>query len=608
MSESRRHVAAWASAAAVVATLAYAVTLPHGFAFDDGIVIERNRLIRSLSRIPDLFRSGEWAGGGLEARAYRPLASATYALNYALGGLTPWGYHLANVLLHALTSAGVLLLALRWRLPLAAAGLAALVFAAHPVHVEAVANVAGRKDVLATLFLVSMALAHRWALRRRGAALAVAVLAYAAAMFSKEIGVAGLALVAAEDLLAPDERPGSPRPARVALYAGYAAALALYLVAYDRALGGVRAPEAVPFVDNPAAHAGTAARLLTGAAVLWKGLGLQLLPIRLSPDYSYDAIPIAASALDPRAVAAVLAFVAWLASGIGLRRRAPAVLLGLVWYLIPLLPASNLPFAVGTIFGERLLYAPSVGFAVTAALVLQAALRRPPASIRIAAVAALTVTLGVATVRYAATWASDETLFTAAARAVPRSAKVQVKLAEVSLAQHRPADALAHAEAALAILPDLERVRPLAARALAALGRTPDAVAVAREEIRRRPHDPDALYVMGTLLRDGGQIDEAAGTWRRAIGESPPHPGAYADLCTLHLMRGENTLAEELCNAAVAADERQANAWYNLGLLRQARGDRGGARSAFEQFLTSAGLEYAREAEDVRRSLAAPEY
>ncbi len=607
MSEGRRHIAAWTSAAAIVATLAYAATLAHGFAFDDGIVIERNKLIRSLSRVPDLFRSGEWAGGDLEARAYRPLASATYALNYAAGALTPWGYHLANVLLHALTSAGILLLALRWRVPLAAAGVAALVFAAHPVHVEAVANVAGRKDVLATLFLVSMALAHRWALRRRGAALAVPLLAYAAAMFSKEIGVVGLALVAAEDLLVPDERAGSPRRARIALYAGYAAALALYLVAYGRALGGLHAPD-VAFVDNPAAHAGTAARLLTGAAVLWKGLALQLLPLGLSPDYSYDALPIAASAVDPRVVLAVLAFVAWGAAGIRLRRTAPAVLLGLVWYLVPLLPASNLPFAVGTIFGERLLYAPSIGFAVVAALALDAALGRAAARARVSVAAGIALVLGAATVRYAATWASDETLFTAAARAVPRSAKVQVKLAEVSLAQRRPADALAHAEAALAILPDLERVRPLAARALAALGRTPDAVAVAAEEIRRRPHDADALYVMGMLLRDQGHIDEAAGTWRRAIGESPPHPGAYADLCALHLMRGENALAEQLCNAAVAADERQANAWYNLGLLRRARGDRSGARSAFEQFLTSAGTEYAEEAEDVRRSLAAPEH
>jgi Flp pilus assembly protein TadD len=608
MSEGRRHIAAWVSAAALVAILAYAATLAHGFAFDDGIVIERNRLIRSLSRIPDLFRGGEWAGGGLEARAYRPLASATYALNYAVGALTPWGYHLANVILHALTSAGILLLALRWRAPLAAAGLAALVFAAHPVHVEAVANIAGRKDVLATLFLVSMAIAHPWALRRRGAALAVPLLAYAAAMFSKEIGVVGLALVAAQDLLVPDERVSSTRRARITLYGGYAAALALYLVAYARALGGIGAPDAVPFVDNPAAHAGTAARLLTGAAVLWKGLALQLLPIRLSPDYSYDAIPIAASALDPRAIAAVLAFVAWGAAGIRLRRRVPAVLLGLVWYLIPLLPASNLPFAVGTIFGERLLYAPSIGFAIVAALALDAALARAAPRARVAVAAGLALVLGAATVRYAATWASDATLFTAAARSVPRSAKVQVKLAEVALVGRRPADALAHAEAALAILPNLERVRPLVARALAAMDRLPDAVAVAREELRMRPHDPDALYVMGTLLRDQGQIDEAAGTWRRAIGESPPHSGAYADLCTLHLMRGESALAEELCDAAVAADERQANAWYNLGLMRGARGDRRGSRSAFEQFLASAGPEYAVEAEGVRRSLATGEH
>ncbi len=583
---------------ALLAAVPYLHTLGHDFAFDDGAIIRKNRFIGS---IPDLVTHGEWAGAGYDVRNYRPLTGVTYAINHAVGGFSPWGYHLVNVLLHAAVAACVLLLAMSWGAPPIAALAAAAIFAVHPIHAEAVANVVGRKELLATLLLLAMALAHRRAAASGGVRVGLAWLAYAGAMFAKEIGVVGIAIVAAQDLLVPDAQPPRRR-ARLALYAGHAIALVLYLAVYSRMLGGIAAP-IVPFVDNPAAHAGSGVRVLTAIAVIWKGISLQLAPIAQSPDYSYDSIALAKSVADPRFIAAVAVLAAWAALAIHLRKRVPALAMSLVWYASPLFPVSNLAFPVGTIFGERLLYASSVGSAIAFALAAVALRSDVARRARAAAVLTVVVLLAALTVRQAATWKDDDTLFAAALRAVPRSAKVRVKLAEQALQADRPAEAEIQARAALEILPSIERARTLAARALYSLDRPDEALALLGEELRIVPDFADALYVTGAILRDRGRTDEAAGYWERALASNPGNALALSDLGAYRLTRGDPASAEKLLSAAVGADAHQASAWYNLALAREARGDVNGAREALVEFVRNAGPAYAAEAKRARAKL-----
>jgi hypothetical protein len=92
-----------------------------------------------------LNRQGVWeamavrAGSGMETYLYRPLALATYAANHMVSGLAPWSYHLVNVLLQAGISVMVIRIGRLWGLSVLAAGLAGLIFAVHPIHVEVVA-------------------------------------------------------------------------------------------------------------------------------------------------------------------------------------------------------------------------------------------------------------------------------------------------------------------------------------------------------------------------------------------------------------------------------------------------------------------------------------
>jgi tetratricopeptide (TPR) repeat protein len=611
MSAPPEDLSAWRQGAVVAAAAlaVYAPTVSHRFVFDDDIVVVKNRLIRSLSSVPELVGRTEWAGGGLEVLAYRPLTGVTYALNHAVSGLSPWSYHLANALLHALASALVLALGLRLRLGAAAAGVAALLFAVHPIHVEAVSNVVGRKDVLATVLVLAMALAHRRAVEAGGARLALPVLAYAGAMFSKEVGVVGIALVALLDL---EERwRGAPSTAarrrnRILLHAGYVAALGAYALAYRAATASTPASP-IPFEDNPAAHASTAVRLMTAVAVIGKGLLLQVLPVAQSPDYSHAAIPLVTTPADPRFLASAAALAAWAAAGVRLRARAPVVLVGLGWYLAALLPASNLLFPVGTIFGERLLYLPSVGLALVAGAALAALGARLPRRVAVASAAALALALGIATLRYSAAWADEPRLFRLAAERAPESAKVQYKLAALALAGGRLDEAGAAVERALTISPGFARAHLLQAEVLRRLGRADDEVAALRRALEADPDEGDALYAMGRLARDAGRLDEAAGWWRRAISARPRQAAALADLATYELMRGDASAALALAERAVEADDGQATAWYNVALIHRARGDRWRSRAAFERFVGVAGPEYAAEAAAVRAMLSSGE-
>jgi protein O-mannosyl-transferase len=608
-SASKLHVRRWALVALLAGAAVYTPAIGNGFAFDDDVVIVRNRLLRSSRDLPALVSRTEWAGSGLAVAAYRPLTGATYALNHAISGHHPWSYHLANALLHGLASGLCVLLAAELGLPAVAAGLAGLLFALHPLHVEAVANVVGRKDVLATVLVLAMVLAHRAGQRRNGALLALAPLAYAGAMLAKEVGAVGIALVALLDVLAPSPT-GAPEPAaaarrrrRAALYAGHLVALGAYAVLLRAVTAGVA--DAIPFEDNPAASAPAGVRLLTAVAVIGKGLLLHVAPVGLSPDYSFDAIPLATGLFDPRVLATTAALAAWgIAGAFAWRRGAPLGLAALGWYLLALLPASNLLFPIGTIFGERLLYLPSVATALLGGAALAAAARHlPAAAVRLGG-ATLAALLALATVRCAAAWESDRTLFERAAYVVPRSSKVQHKLAVLRLAAGDAPGALEAADRAAALRPGNAGIEVVRAEIFRALDRRDDEAAALARALAANPDEPDAIYAAGRRAQEAGRLDEAEGHWRRVIALRPRHAGALADLSTLAFVRGDAAGALSLALRAVDANERQASAWYNLGLVHRGRGDAPRARDAFARFVATAGPEYAAAAAEVRTMLA----
>src|SRR3989441_5337555 len=172
----------------VAAVALYLPTARYGFVQDDRAIIASNPAAHSIGAALRAFEDPYWpreTGAGL----YRPMTILSYAIDWTVSGGRPGWMHVMNALWHGLASVLLVILLARWLPPLGAAA-AGLVFAWHPVHVEAGASLAGRAELLAAVGILGAVLAAR---RGRWG---VAVLCAALAMFSKEHGViAGVAIV-----------------------------------------------------------------------------------------------------------------------------------------------------------------------------------------------------------------------------------------------------------------------------------------------------------------------------------------------------------------------------------------------------------------------------
>ena len=603
----RRRGALAALAVALAAAAPFAGTLGHGFVLDDVSEVVRNDHVHALAEAPRLFGEGAWAGAGEVNAIYRPLTSLTYALNHAAGGLDPAGYHLVNVLLHVLCAILVLRLAERLGASPLGATVAALLFAVHPVHVEVVANVAGRKDALATALVVATFLAHLRAARRGGGSLGLPWLAFGAALLSKETGAVALGLAGAWDLLVEPGPWRAHRRRMLALYAGYALLFLGYLWARQAAVGSLGVPRSlIPFVENPLPHLGAPSRLMTAVAVLGYGLSLLAWPRALAPDYSWNAFPPVESPLDPRFLAGVALLIGLAALALASRRTRPVMAFLVLWYLGAAFPTSNLLIPVGTIFGDRLLYLPSVAFCLAAGLLVQALASvpvqaaGPPAGsawrLRAAWLGTVVVLAGLGwrTVAYAAAWHDEVALFSAAVEAQPGSAKAHDLLGAAFMEAGRPEEGARELERAVEALsglaqvpqagpPDAQRVK--LGVAYEALGRLGDAERAYQEVLRSTPGFADATWRLGVVRWRQGRRAEAERLWSEALRQQPDHARAMTDLGLALQARGDLAGAEGLFQAAARTDPRTAGPWLALGNLHAALGDVARARQAWQRFL-----------------------
>jgi hypothetical protein len=490
----------------------FANSLSNGFAHDDGPLILKNPFLLDLGNLGRFFRSDYWAPT-LVSGLYRPLVTSSYAVDVAIGGLEPLGFHVVNVALHAGVSVLVLLLLLRLVGDVALATATAFLFAAHAVHTEVVANVtAGRPELMAAFALLLSLHAHLSG--RRLAALT----AFLAALLCKESAVAWIGVVFLTDLVygEPGQRLSRIRVRRVLrerllrVYGPYAAVLLVAVGIRLLALGIEPALPPPRILDNPLAPLPAPWRAVNAVAVLGRYGWLLLFPLRLSYDYSWAEIPLL-TAGDPR-LALVLAGAAGFGAALAVAwRRSPDLFYALGFSLVTLSPVSNLVLPIGTIMAERLLYLPSVGFCLGLALGLRRLAGALFAS-RARAFAVLTglvVALhGLRAVERNTDWRSEDAIWLHDVEVVPRSARAQSNAGAALERQGRCAEALPRFEAAIASgLPPEHFVHPYQGKALclAELGRYREAAELYAEVVRHGPRHPELeLRIELGLRRDAG--------------------------------------------------------------------------------------------------------
>ncbi|HEX4825063.1 MAG TPA: DUF1736 domain-containing protein [Candidatus Polarisedimenticolaceae bacterium] len=432
--------ARWPLLVAFAALLVNLGTLGNGFALDDVALVRDNPAVATLEGVPRLFVQPYGASSGENSGLYRPLTLASFAVNRAVAGAGPRGYHAVNIVLNAAVAALVWFVLRRAGTHYGTALLGGALFAVHPLHAEAVANVAGRAELLAALFVLGAWLAHGSGRR------VAAALLFLAAVLSKEGVVLAPVLFWADDRLRGERRPWSS-------YAGLAGAIAVLLVLRVIALGPHQgAGSAIP-LDNPAAAAGVIPRLFTATWVQLKYALLAVWPHPLSCDYSFDVIPVVRSVVDPRLLGG-LAFLAAVVFAV-MRRNRPVALAAALW-LVFFLPASNLLFPTGTIMAERLAYLPSLGVCLLAGHIGASFASRKTIVVAASIVAA--ASLATLTWQRNSVWKDNLTLATTDVGTYPSSAKLQAGAGIFLAAAGRDAEGEDHMRRALEIYPDYAQI------------------------------------------------------------------------------------------------------------------------------------------------------
>jgi tetratricopeptide (TPR) repeat protein len=522
-------------ALALAVTTAYLPVLDAGFLdWDDDFIVYDNPHIRGLS-----WDNLAWAFTTFEDVSWVPLTGLSHVLDYELYGLAPRGHHATNLALHVANTVVLFLVLDRLTgVPWPSVVVAAL-FGLHPLHVESVAWVSERKDVLSTFFwLLAMAAYVRYVRRRTAGRYVVVAAAFLAGLLSKPMVVTLPIVLLLLDYWPLGRLSWAAVREKVPLVL-VALACAAGAVVAQSATGGTRSLAVIGIGDRVANALVAYVRYLVATA--W--------PARLSPWYSHPALEGAPLAWWTIAGAA---FVLAAASVLAVRSaaRRPHLAIGWLWYVVTLVPVIGLVQVGSQAMADRYTYVPLIG--VFIALAWEGARLpawRSPRARRAAAVlsAAALAVLGVLTWRQAGVWHDSMTFWTSTIRVNPRAAIGYLALGGMFAAERRPDDAIAAYLRALKLRPDYV----------------------------------NAHTEVGNLLAQRGRLAAAAAHYRKAIGRRREAAVDHSNLANVLLNQGRPAQARRHLEIALALRPDFAEAHNNLGIVLAGEGQ---LDDAIEQF------------------------
>lgn len=533
---------------------------------DDELAVERNRVVEH-GGIEEIFSTSYWEGArGADRTLFRPIVIGSYALERRLTGEPDAAVsHALNVALHVLVTGLLLLLAQALLLPVRATVAAAALFAVHPIHVEAVANVVGRAELLAALFSLAALYAitrtadqaGRVARHPRIAAWAAGVLLFLA-LGSKEIAIATpFLMVALIGLFATREQWRDPRwfIDRAAALAPSLLAGLVYLGLRVHALEALVSVQQVHPLDNPLVGLAGEQRLATALGLVARYAELLFYPLHLANDYSGSVIAVETGLGRPLPLIGLLLLVACLAPvALAVRRiaggpaaaapvlpalRSRQTAFAALLFLLPYAVIGNLFFIVGAGLAERFMYLPSAGFCLLLGLGLawlSTALDPRLAGRAFAAIVALFLAaFTLQTFARCLEWRDNRTVFEAAVRVNPQSPRAHFVLGKLALDSGDPAGAIAHLDRVLALRPDHPTAWLEKGNAYADQGRFAAAEHMFRETVRLAPTYATAHRNHALALRRLRRLGDAERALRKAALWQPESATTWAEIGNLNL-------------------------------------------------------------------------
>lgn len=542
----------------LVGALLYLNTIGHDYVLDDFSVIKENFVTkRGIEGIPTIWKTharyGYWNSPG---ELYRPITMTMFAIEWELAPDQPWLSHLVNILLYGLSGAVLLLLLARWlhdyhvAIPL----LTVLLFMAHPVHTEVVANIKSRDEIMMLLFAaLSLRALWKWIDSNRSKWLAAALVCYLVALFSKESAVTFVGIVP----LAMYYFSKKKWPAIAKVTAMYGVAALVFVLVRKAVIGDLLDPAGPSILDNLLVGAKDSSTYMATAFLLvGKYLLTLLVPHPLSHDWGYNQIPLTSWA-DWRVLLTLAACVGMAVVALrGLKGRSIWAF-AILFFAINFSIYSNLIITIGSSYGDRFLYTGSLGFALAAALALATWFgwperRERPQSVRQAfspaglwvVAALLLVAYSVKTITRNLDWKDSYTLYDADIRKAPNSAKLNFHYG-IEIVQR-----------------GLKETNPTLQKALYDRAKQHFLKAI---EIYPQYHD--AYGQLGLAMYREGNKEKALEYYELALKYKPNFPLVYSNMGIIFFEKGDLAKAKECYEKAVQYDPRMVDALRNLGVV-----------------------------------------
>lgn len=516
-----------------------------------------------------------WAFTTSYAANWHPLTWISHMLDVQLFGMDAGAHHLVNVGLHALNT----LLLFLWLRGLTGAlwrpAIVAAIFAVHPLHVESVAWISERKDVLSTCFgLLTLWAYTSYAKRPSPAKYGSVFGLMALALLSKPMMVTLPIIMLLLDVW-PLARVSASRPAGMRArvlekwpFFALAAATTGATIVAQHAGGAVQSAEAVSVLY----------RVENAFAAIARYIGQFLLPTHLAAFYPFLR-PIPAH----QVIGGLLLLAALSAAVMYRRHRAPAPLIGWSWFVISLLPVLGVIQVGSQSHADRYMYFPMIGLLVMIAWRIG---EFGPRVRGVAAVAAVVIValLTRATIAQVATWRDSVTLWEHAVATAP-SARAFTQLGMAYSAAGDLDRAIAQYRSALALQPDFRDAHLNLGTALGRQGKLDDALREFTIAVDLDPGLAEAHQNLGLALASKGRRDEAAQQFRLAIAARPDFADAHNSLGSVLSDQGRLDEALRAFEAALRLDPRRPDYYFNDALALYRRGDRARAIAQLEQAL-----------------------
>ena len=557
----------------LVSFAVYFNALSGDFVYDDKDQVINNPWIRDIVNMPTIFSKSVLSFQSVHSTSnyYRPLMHIIFMLNYYIFGLKPWGFHLVNVIFHCGVSVLVFLIIGRFLTEhrvtktlvyLSPSFIAAILFATHPIHTEAVTWIAGLPDVAFTFFyLISF---YLYMLFRDGAkrCYPLSILSFSMAILFKEPALTLPIILIVYDYLM--KKMDDTLPSGIKRYIPYVVVSGIYLLVRHNALGNFAPMKSYTELSTY--------QLIINIFPLFREYLTSLLwPFNLNFWPTFHPIY---SIVEVKGIISLVVTGIFLIAVVAAYRKNRLLFFGLLLLVIPLLPTFYIKGISGKPFAERYLYLPSVGFVLLLAIVLSWAMEKLPHAI-------VTITIGffmaiagvyaVGTISRNNIWQDNFIFWSDTVKKSPDLAEAHNNLGAEYAFKGQLDRAIPEYQTALQLAPDYADAHNNLGAAYASQGQQDRAIAEYQTALRLNSDSAETHYNLGAAYASQGQLDRAIAEYQTALRLKPDYAEVYGNLGAAYASQGQldRAIAEYQTALQLVPDLTRARQRLNDILSRQ---------------------------------------